>query len=272
MPTIRKIAKEGALLLWIGVLLLAGAAQAGQTVGTVANLSGVLTVRKADGSTRILAQKSAVEVGDTLISTAHVYASIRLTDDSDLLLRPATRLQITEFAYDESSPDGNHATLILTEGGIRLTPGLPGLRGDQHVVVRTPNGDIAAGNATFTAQYMPPSQKSGAAAYGPAVTYARLVRTQRSPLLLRVQNVPSSSGLNPGLYVQVLDGMINVSNGGGTQNFAAGQFGFTPSFTQPPVILPANPGLQFTPPPSFSSSSQTTQNGSKPGTVDCIVR
>jgi hypothetical protein len=61
-------------------------------------------------------------------------------------------------------------------------------------------------------------------------------------------------GLNPGLYVQVLDGMINVTNGGGSQNFTAGQFGFTPGFNQPPVILPNNPGLQFTPPPSFSNT------------------
>ena len=59
--------------------------------------------------------------------------------------------------------------------------------------------------------------------------------------------------------------MINVSNAGGSQNFAAGQFGFTPSFQQPPVILPANPGMQFTPPPSFSSTtgSQGSTGGSQ---------
>jgi FecR protein len=83
----------------------------------------------------------------------------------------------------------------------------------------------------------------------------------------------NAGGLNPGLYVQVLDGMINVSNGGGAQNFTAGQFGFTPSFQQPPVILPANPGMQFTPPPSFSSNTGSqSASGSKPGDVDCQVR
>jgi hypothetical protein len=59
------------------------------------------------------------------------------------------------------------------------------------------------------------------------------------------------SSLAPGLYVQVIDGLINVSNPGGTQSFAAGQFGFVPSPNAPPIIVPANPGLQFVPPPSF---------------------
>jgi len=68
--------------------------------------------------------------------------------------------------------------------------------------------------------------------------------------------------------------MINVTNGGGSQNFTAGQFGFTPGFNQPPVILPNNPGLQFTPPPSFSNTggSQNGTVGAKAGNVDCIVR
>ena len=63
----------------------------------------------------------------------------------------------------------------------------------------------------------------------------------------------TSSGPNPGLYVQVLDGQINVNNGSGAQNFTTGQFGFTPGVQQPPVVLPNNPGLQFTPPPTFAA-------------------
>lgn len=81
--------------------------------------------------------------------------------------------------------------------------------------------------------------------------------------------------LPPGLYVQVIDGLIQLSNRGGVQQFAAGQFGFTGSVVQPPVIVPNNPGIQFNPPPAFSSSSgpqSGTTSGSKPKTVDCEVR
>ncbi len=88
------------------------------------------------------------------------------------------------------------------------------------------------------------------------------------------QNVPPSPGgtLQPGLYVQVLDGMINVSNQGGSSSFAAGQFGYTPNVQQPPVVLPVNPGMQFTPPPVFNAPSSSSTASAKSNTVDCVVR
>jgi len=73
--------------------------------------------------------------------------------------------------------------------------------------------------------------------------------------------------------VQVLDGVIGLSNAGGSQNFSAGQFGYTPSFTTPPVALPTNPGMQFTPPPAFTSStSASAGTPAKSKVVDCEVR
>ncbi|RKP47874.1 S-layer homology domain-containing protein [Cohnella endophytica] len=72
--------------------------------------------------------------------------------------------------------------------------------------------------------------------------------------------------LSPGLYVQVLDGLINVTSGAPT-NFAAGQFGFTPNFTTPPVILPSNPGIKFTPPPVFNQPISSSVPGNSTGTI-----
>ena len=96
-----------------------------------------------------------------------------------------------------------------------------------------------------------------------------------SPIRL-AQSPPAPGGgtLPPGLYVQVIDGLINVANPAGSQSFTAGQFGFTPSIKQPPIILPANPSIQFTPPPSFSTPASPTpgSSGSKPADVDCVVR
>jgi hypothetical protein len=88
---------------------------------------------------------------------------------------------------------------------------------------------------------------------------------------------PSLPALAPGLHLQVTDGMIVVTNGGGAQNFAAGQFGFVPSANQPPVLVPSNPILHFAPPPSFSGGAvgpQASAGAAPPDKqgVDCIVR
>lgn len=98
---------------------------------------------------------------------------------------------------------------------------------------------------------------------------------QMRDILLAQANTPGSGGgLAPGLYVHVIDGIIQLSNRGGVQQFAAGQFGFTGSVVQPPVIVPQNPGIQFNLPPAFQSSTgpQTSNSGSKPKAVDCEVR
>jgi hypothetical protein len=93
-------------------------------------------------------------------------------------------------------------------------------------------------------------------------------------------NVIPATGKTPGpisngLTVQVLDGIVRLSNSGGTQNITAGQFGYTASFKAPPVVAPINPGMQFTPPPSFSSSTAQAgagANAGKSNSVDCEVR
>lgn len=91
---------------------------------------------------------------------------------------------------------------------------------------------------------------------------------QNAPVL------PSPIGARaPGLYVSVMDGLIKVTNPSGTSNFAAGQFGYTASFTTPPVMLPVNPGIPFTPPPAFNTSTSVTGSSApRAGAVDCVVR
>lgn len=85
---------------------------------------------------------------------------------------------------------------------------------------------------------------------------------------------PGTGVQPPGLHVQVLDGMITVSNPSGNQTFGPGQFGYVPSFTQPPVMLPVNPGIPFTPPPAFNATSPgaTMAGAPKSNGVECIVR
>ncbi|RJG06807.1 iron dicitrate transport regulator FecR [Noviherbaspirillum cavernae] len=292
----RCIATNALLLL---ALLFTGAlAHAAQVAGTITHLSGPLLAKKADGSVKILSQQSTVEQGDVLFTEKDTYARIKFADNSEITLKPNSQLKIDSFVFEEGAPDKDSATFSLVKGGLRAITGLLGKRNKERVGVNTPAATIGIRGTTFLVEYVPPSQ-SAVAAYGFASVAAAgasswtsdrarltdmpfseaplaiLPRREETPVVL-AQLMPSAPPVRaPGLYVQVVDGMINLSNKGGTQSFSAGQFGFVPSFQQPPILLPVNPGIQFTPPPAFSASvgAQGRQDaGAASSAVDCEVR
>ncbi|SFC96115.1 FecR family protein [Massilia yuzhufengensis] len=243
-------------LLFAALLMAGNPAWAAQVAGMVARLSGPLMVKKADGSVKVLALRSEVESGDTLISEKNTYAQIKFVDNSEITLRPGTTFKVENFAYDEGKPEGDDASYSLVKGGLRSITGLMGKRNKEKFLLKTPNATIGIRGTTFVAQYVP--------APGPA--------SPKTP----VGGPPAAPVMAPGLYVQVSDGAIVVSNAGGSLGFQAGQFGFVPNPSRPPVLVPSNPGLIFTPPPAFNVNpggplaSQGPEG--RPDTVDCIVR
>jgi hypothetical protein len=259
-PNCTAIEATGALLrtLLCAVLLLAGgAAWAGQVVGVVAHLSGPLMDRKADGSVKVLGPKSEVESGDTLVSEKNTYAQIRFIDNSEITLRPGTTFKIENFAYEADKPDSDSAAFSLVKGGLRSITGLLGKRNKEKFSLKTPTATIGIRGTTFIAQWIDaPAQMPG------------------EPVAPAAPGMPAA-GLAPGLHVAVLDGMIVVTNPGGSQHFPAGQFGYVPAVNQPPVVVPPHPALQFVPPPSFSGTGGPTASqgaAAQQGGADCIVR
>lgn len=248
-------------LLCVVLLLAGGAAWAGQVVGVVEHLSGPLMDRKADGTVKVLAAKSEVESGDTLVSEKNTYAQIRFIDNSEITLRPGTTFKIDNFAYEADKPDGDSAAFSLVKGGLRSITGLLGKRNKEKFQLKTPAATIGIRGTTFIAHWVDDASATKLPTPTPAP----------GPV-----NPALAPDLPPGLHVAVLDGMIVVTNAGGAQSFPAGQFGYVPSGTRPPVVVPQNPGLKFTPPQAFSSGIGGPLASQGPAaqqnTVDCIVR
>ncbi|MES2207668.1 MAG: FecR family protein [Pseudomonadota bacterium] len=282
------------------LVLVSMSGWAGQKAGNVTNLSGPLLAKKDDGTVKILAQKSEVEQGDTLISEKNTYARIKFIDNSEMTLRPNSQIKINSFSFDEAKPEGDSAVFNLIKGGLRAVTGLLGKRNKERVSVNTPTATIGIRGTIFIAEYIPPESDSVAVAtyahtaeatsssdklqtflmkqgdeYASLNDAAPLMRLAQAPASFGLPSaVPSAGARAPGLYVQVLDGMIHLSNQGGTQSFTSGQFGYTATLVQPPVVLPANPGIQFTPPPAFSvsSSSPGATANKQSASVSCEVR
>lgn len=245
----------GRLLALAALLFLCGAngaAWAAQVAGRVAQLSGPLMARKADGAMRILSLRSEFESGDTLITEKNTYALLKFIDDSEITLKPATTFKVEQFAFDTAHPDDDRAAFNLVKGGLRSITGMLGKRNKEKFSMKTSGATIGIRGTTFIAEWV--------AAPGPG--------TAPVP-------APEAASRAPGLYVHVLDGLIVVSNPSGVQQFGAGQFGYVPGMSAQPVVVPANPGVNFAPPPAFNSSSAPVAGaGPSAGAnaVDCEVR
>lgn len=231
------------LLLLAG--LLASPALWGEAAGTVTHLSGPLLARKVDGTSKILAQKSIVETGDLLISEKDTYARVKFTDNSEITVKPNTQLRIDHYLFKHDKPENDRAVFNLLKGGLRAVTGLVGKRGDQDSYqLKAPSATIGIRGTDYSASWC-----------------------------------QSDCGTLPsGLYVQVIDGQVVVTNSAGSQGYGAGQFGYVRDPITPPATLPKDPGIQFTPPPSFGAPSNAPTGQTSGATasdakkVDCEVR
>ena len=275
-------------------LLLIATAVSAAPVGSVTDLDGTLLVSRGDGSVKVLALGSEIEQGDTLASRKKTYVTMTMVDNSIVTLGPNTDIKIERYVYFKHTPDNDGALIAFAKGSVRITAGVLGTRSGDTFTLATPTATVDMRGASLIAEYVAPEEATVASHYTVprdsqvanrvAVSYApavdpRFIRVATRSNELRVAqfappSTPPASGLRPGLYVQVLDGLISLSNAGGAQNFAAGQFGYTPAVQSPPVIVPANPGIKFTPPPAFSMPSGSVGPSSIPksAAVDCEVR
>jgi hypothetical protein len=206
-------------------------------VGRVAQLSGPLFARKADGSTRVLSVTSAVEQGDTLVTEKKTYARIKFIDDSEITIRPGTQLKVSQFNFDQTKPQEDKAVYNLIKGGMRSITGLIGKRGDPGSYKLVTDTAVAGVRGT---------------------TYECKIC------------VDNCGSLPNGLYLFVLQGFVDVSNNAGSQSLGAGQYAYVASVTAIPLLLPGNPGIDFTLPKSMEGSFRGRDaQKADPG---CVVR
>jgi hypothetical protein len=217
-------------------LMICAAAFAADKAGTVTHLSGPLFAKKADGSTRALSINSVVEQGDTLITEKRTYARIKFTDEGEMVLRPGTQFKVSSYQFDHAAPEKDKAVFNLVKGGIRSITGRIGKRGDQGSYrMETPTAVAGVRGTTYECRIC----------------------------------AGNCGAIPDGLYLFVLEGMINVSNTAGSQDVKAGQYVYVSSAVSIPKILPEKPVIDF----SLSQAAGVTKQQEGPVKGDsCIVR
>jgi len=117
-------AAAAVLAAFSGGVLAAGA-------GQIQHLRGTLSVQRADGSVRILSQKSEVNPGEVLTTQRDSYAQINFSDGSSMTMRPNTQMKLESYQFIQDKPQEDSAFFRLIKGGLRTVTGLVGKRGNQ---------------------------------------------------------------------------------------------------------------------------------------------
>jgi len=221
--------------LLTAVMLAAGVTLAHADKGQVTHLSGVLSAKKADGTIRVLAERSEVATGDVLTSEKNTYANIRFSDGSQMTMKPASSVKVEKFAYQVDKPAEDSFAITLLQGGLRMVTGLVGARNRAKFEVKTNTATIGIRGTTFNVD---DCMNAGEGC---------------------------SAGTEPGIYVGVSNGAVTLSNSEGRMVLQAGQFSRIARGFAPRSI--SNPGLQFTPPPSFLRAAS-----SGPAPAECTIK
>lgn len=213
--------------------------------GEITHLSGILSVKKADGSSKILSVKSAVDEGDVIATEADTYARLKFIDGGEVVLRPNSQLKVQSYHYEEAKPQSDNIFLGLLKGGLRAVTGLIGKRSQDRVAYNTPTATIGIRGTHFGALHC--SNDCG--------------------------GVPTPTGQPPanGLHVDVAAGAISISNGAGTFTFNAGQFAYVPNTNAVPELIPPERGLRITMPGSIAKTQGVGDGIGKGNSDECVA-
>jgi len=231
-------ATRSIFLLLLGALLVSAEVLAAPAA-TVTHLSGTLAVLKADGSSRVLAQKSSVESGDTLSTEKDSFVRLQFTDGGEVVLRPNTVFKVDTYRFDQDKPKEDGFFVSLLKGGARFVTGLVGKRANRD--------DYAV--------------KTAAATIGIRGTDYAVLTCQGD-----------CTSLADGTYTNTYGGTIFQSSALGALDCAAGQGCYTAPGAQP-VKLPEVPeGVDFTPPSAFLDKIGGDTVLDTAGHKECVVR
>jgi FecR protein len=225
------------------LILLAGLwsplSWAAPPVGEVTHVSGALVVKRGDGASKILAPRSQVESGDLLATAGDTYARVKFVDGGEVTLRPNTQFKIEAFKYDKSIAANDSAIFRLLKGGFRTITGVVGKRKPNSYQMRTAVATIGIRGTIYGAQFCADD----------------------------CQNLRNSAGQTPGngLHLDVAEGGVNVTNGGGTKPLNPGEFGFVADNTKPMDKVPATDGVTNNVPGFGGGPSGGTQ-------TECVVQ
>ncbi|MFZ5775843.1 MAG: FecR family protein [Thermodesulfobacteriota bacterium] len=208
-----------ALCLSLTLAGIPATAQAADPAGKVDAVAGEVTVAGADGSIRTLAKDAPVFAGDIISTGPNSRVRLVFSDQGVIFLRPSSRFVIDSYKHTGDKQQ-DESKFSLVKGGFRSVTGAIGQANKENVKIETPVATIGIRGTDHEGRFCAGD-------------------------CLDLTNIGVSAPAD-GLYTATNVGQTMV----GTQQFNAGQYGFTSPagvtvrLPEPPPILTADPALR----------------------------
>lgn len=171
---------------------------------------------------------------------------MKFDDGGQVTLRPSTRVKIDSFSFEKEEPKKDGFVMSLLKGGFRAITGLIGKRANRNAY------RVSTSTATIGIR---------------GTTYSAVEVRQPGP-----GDPALPSDLQPGVYVQVDEGVVVMTSGNVEQLIQQAETGYSASSNVPPSLIPPPPSLpRVAPPFGFSDATGTTALN-EGAAAECLIQ
>jgi hypothetical protein len=227
-------------------------------IGKVIHVTGTVVARLADGSMKVLSQDSEVRPEDVVTTEKNSVVRIKFSDGGQLTLRPETRMKIDAYHYEEAKPEDDSMLFSLLKGGLRAVSGLISKRGNREAYkAQTPQGAIGIRGTRYGMLLCSTDPES---------------KINNCAGLLSGKAGEAEEPPADGLYLDVTEGAIVLTNAAGSLVVNLGQSVYAADAQTPPQLLDLEPGLQRVLPSDLAEHPGATSALGMHGDATCQIR
>ena len=210
-------------------LMLSCSALAADEAARIVHTAGTVGIQSKDGAARLASLNSAINAGDTVSTEKSSVVRLQFKDGAQITLRPETSYRVESYYYEPSEPQKDSFASSLLKGGMRAITGLVGKRGNKDAY----KNDVKVATMGIRGTR-----------YGVRLCETQVVEGKpKSSCEDIVQIGKVSATPKDGLFVEVTEGAVSVTNEGGEKIVKLGEYSYVSDIKTPAVLLPEDPGI-----------------------------
>jgi hypothetical protein len=212
--------------------LLLSCAACAEDAARITHTAGTVGIQNKDGAVRLASINSGVNAGDTITTEKNSVVRLQFKDGAQVTLRPETSYRVDSYHFEQNEPKKDGFVSSLLKGGMRAITGLVGKRGNQDAY----KNDVKVATMGIRGTR-----------YGVRLCESETVEGQaKSSCEDIVQIGKVATTPKDGLFVEVTEGAVSVTNDGGEKIVKVGEYAYVPDRNTPAVLLPEDPGIGAT--------------------------